>query len=226
MSQYVGHESCYEVLDKILEAFERGGYKRLVVYGTAGESVLMDSKPAPGYTPGILGKRATGIAYVPAADGTRIHVYYMAGHKADADQIARASLATKAGFDPREILGTIISISRCKNGNIQLQFVAANRVVKDEDGHITEELAIDSVSVSNEPSHGGTLIAMALDQSLGIPYHQLKAMASSEEATKAITVAGHLRAAQAARGIPDGIAGAELEPRNTGVAKQVPVQEE
>lgn len=180
MGQYIGHQAVYDVLDRILRAYEAGHYGRLVNYGP-GESVLMDSKPAPGYVPGALGKKETGIGYTPAGNGTRLNAYYLAGHKADARQIARCQ-RFKA-YDPHEYIGSVISIRRCKNGNIQLEFVVLNRDERDADGKIMDKLAIDSVSVTREPGvGGGILVALALDQNLGIPFHQLKELLESEKA--------------------------------------------
>lgn len=179
MSQYIGHNQCYDVLDRVLRAYEASGYTRLVTYGP-GESLLMDSQPAPGYVPGVQGKRETGLEYTPAADGTRLHIFYVAGHKATASQIAEASRANRSGFNSHEIMGTVVSIRRNTDGAIQLQFVAGNRdtIV---DGHITDKVALRSVSVTREPAtKGGVIVAMSFDQSLGIPYHMLQAMLESE----------------------------------------------
>ena len=179
MSQYVGHTQCFDVLERVLAAYEASGYTRLVTYGPS-ESLLMDSRPAPGYVPGVAGKKETGVGYTPAADGTRLHIYYVAGHKADAHQIAEASRASRSGFDSHEILGTVVSIRRNADGSIQLQFVAGNRDTI-EAGVITDKIALRSVSVTREPAtKGGVIVAMGLDQSLGIPYHQLQALLESE----------------------------------------------
>lgn len=225
--QYIGHTQCYKVLEDMLAGFERGGYNRLVQYGLNGESILLDSKPAPGYTPNTPGKKETGVAYVPNCDGTDISVYYMAAHKPDAEQIDRASLAVeKQHQDKRKIMGKVVSIKRCKNGNIQLMFVAFNRVVKDEDGNITDALALDSVTVGNDPAvPSGRIIALALDQDLGVAAHQLKAMAEAESEVRG-TLVRHLEMARLARGIPTNMPGAAAEPRNAGTPAPAPVREE
>jgi hypothetical protein len=179
MSQYIGHNQCYDVLDRVLRAYEASGYTRLVTYGP-GESLLMDSRPAPGYVPGVQGKKETGVEYTPNADGTRLHIYYVAGHKASTHQIAEAARANRSGFDSHEIMGTVVSIRRMSDGGIQLQFVAGNRDTI-ESGVITDKVALRSVSVTREPAtKGGVIVAMSFDQSLGIPYHMLQAMLESE----------------------------------------------
>lgn len=200
MSLYIGHDQCYTVLENILRAYEASGYTRLVQYEQGG-SILMDSKPAPGYVPGVLGKKETGIEYIPNADGTRIHIYYIAKERADARAIQEAARANRSGFDQREILGTIVSIKRNTNGSIQLQFVAGNRDVCDKQGHILgDKLAIRSVSVTADGAeNSGLIIAMGFDQSLGIPYHQLRELAQSDEmvnrtpAQIATSLAAHAR---------------------------------
>ena len=180
MAQYIGHEECFNVLDRMLRAYETGGYTRLVTYGP-GESCLFDSNPAPGYVPGVRGKAETGVEYTPRVDGTRVHLYYVAGHKADARAKAEAARAIRSGFDSHEIMGTLVSIRRMKEGGIQLQFVAGNRD-NIEGGAITDKLAIRSVSITRVPAaKGGTIVAMGIDQSLGIPYHMLKSLAEAEK---------------------------------------------
>lgn len=180
MSQIIGHSECYDVLENMLRAYEANGYTRLVQY-RAGESILMDSKPAPGYVPGVVGRDdQPGMQrYEPKADGTRIHLYYVAGKKPNAKAKQEASRAIRSGMDSHEILGSIVSIRRVGD-SIQLMFVASNRD-NIENGVITAKLAIRSVSVTREPSaKGGMIVAMGLDQSLGIPYHQLRALLESE----------------------------------------------
>ena len=197
MSQIIGHTQCYEALENMVRAYEANGYTRLVQY-QAGESILMDSKPAPGYVPGVAGKDATGVGYTPAVDGTRIHLYYVAGKKPNAKAKAEASRAIRSGMDSHEILGSIVSIRRTGDG-IQLMFVASNRD-HIENGVITAKLAIRSVSVTREPSaKGGMIVAMGLDQSLGIPYHMLRSLLESEtiEHMDVGAISAGLRAIQA-----------------------------
>ena len=219
MSQYIGHSSCYDVLDRMLRAYEASGYTRLVTYGP-GESVLLDSKPAPGYVPGVLGKKETGVEYAPAVDGTRIHIYYVAGHKADARAKAEAARANRSGFDSHEIMGTLVSIRRVGD-NIQLQFVAGNRD-NIEGGVITDKVALRSVSVTREPaSKGGVIVALALDQSLGIPYHQLRAMLESEQPMNIRAISDGMRArrTEALTGDANGVEAPT--PRPADVPKEV-----
>jgi hypothetical protein len=192
MSQHIGHLQCYELLERVLLAYEGSGYTRLVQYAP-GQSVLMDSRPAPGYVPGVLGKKETGVEYTPLADGTRIHIYYVAGHKASPKQRAEAERANRSGFDSHEIMGTLVSIRRMGDG-IQLQFVAGNRD-NIEDGVITNKIALRSVSITREPAaKGGMIVALALDQSLGIPYHMLKALLESETNNNITALSAGLRA--------------------------------
>lgn len=193
MSQYIGHSQCYELLERIMRAYEASGYTRLVQAGP-NEVVLMDSKPAPGYVPGVQGKKETGIEYVPQADGTRIHIYYVAGYKADARQKAEAARANRSGFDSHEIMGTLVSIRRVADGSLQLQFVAGNRD-NIENGVITAKIALRSVSITNNPaSKGGMIVALSLDQMLGIPYHMLKALLESETNSNITSLSEGLRA--------------------------------
>lgn len=201
----IGHEQCYQKLSAILESYERAGYTHYVQVGQ-GESVLFDSNPAPGYVPGVLGKKDTGVEYVPRVDGTRLHIYYIAKDKADKRAIKEAQRAISSGFDAREILGSLVSIKRTKAGGIQLQFVASNRDVI-VDGRITAGIALRSVSVTADGAeNSGLIVALGLDQSLGMPYHQLKQMAASLElrgqtpAAAAQTISARVR--QAAAGIP------------------------
>ena len=117
MSQIIGHSECYDVLENMLRAYEANGYTRLVQY-RAGESILMDSKPAPGYVPGVVGRDdQPGMQrYEPKADGTRIHLYYVAGKKPNAKAKQEASRAIRSGMDSHEILGSIglaIASSSC-----------------------------------------------------------------------------------------------------------------
>ena len=196
MSQYVGHRLCYETLDAMLRAYEAGGYTRLVQM-RPGEMVMMDSNPAPGYVPGVRGKAETGVEYVPNADGTRIHIYYLTGHKASERQKQEAERAKRSGFDSHEIMGTLISIRRVGDGSIQLQFVAGNRDVI-ENGVLTNKVALRSVSVTREPAQkGGLIVAMSFDQMLGIPYHMLQSMLQTEQGQSANTISEGLRTLRA-----------------------------
>jgi hypothetical protein len=207
MSQYIGHAVCYQVLEQMLIAFEASGYTRLVQY-KPGESVLLDSNPTPGYVPGVLGKKETGVEYVPKVDGTRVHVYYVAEHKASPLQRLEAARANKSGFDSHEIMGTLVSIRRMGDG-IQLLFVAGNRD-KIEGGVITDKVALRSVSITREPAtKGGVIVALALDQMLGIPYHQLRALLGTEDGKDINVISAGLRVRRAAilsegsEGIPE-----------------------
>jgi hypothetical protein len=180
--QKTTHDECYPVLEDILRAFEAGRYTRLVNY-RPGESVLFDSKPSPGYVPGIPGKAETGQDYVPQADGTRVHVYYLAGTKASDKAKAEADIAARSGFDRNELLGTLVSIKRADNGNILLQIVAGNRVTLKDGTVVVDKPTLRTLSVKRNPAEGGgILVALALDQMLGIPYHQLRDLAASERA--------------------------------------------
>jgi hypothetical protein len=180
MAQYLTHTACFKVLEQILQAAEASGYTRLATYNP-GESVLFDSNPAPGYVPGVKGKKETGKEYVPNADGTHINLYYVAGKEPTDKQKVRAQRAAKMGVDLNNLDGRLIGIRRCANGNIQVQFVVRNRDDRDADGKITEKITIDSVSVSANPAKGGgVIVAMALDQSLGIPDHMLTSLKASE----------------------------------------------
>ena len=191
MGQYIGHNQCYDVLDSIMRAYESGGYTRLVQYAQ-GQSVLMDSKPAPGYVPGVQGKRETGVEYIPNADGTRIHIYYLSGQKSTPHQRQEAQRALRSGFDSHEIMGTLVSIRRVGE-SIQLQFVAGNRD-NVENGVITNKVSLRSVSVTREPAEkGGLIVAMSFDQMLGIPYHQLESMLRSEMGSDVTAVSEHMR---------------------------------
>lgn len=192
MSQFIGHNQCYDVLDAILRGYEGNGYTRFVQF-RPGESVLMDSRPAPGYVPGVLGKKDTGVEYVPNGDGTRLHVYYLAGHKASPKQRQEADRANRSGFDSHEIMGTLVSIRRVSDGSIQLQFIAGNRD-NIENGVITNKVALRSVSVTREPSaKGGLIVAMSFDQMLGIPYHMLRNLLASERSANINTLSNGLR---------------------------------
>ena len=218
MSQYIGHTQCFDVLERILAAYEASGYTRLVTYGP-GESLLMDSKPAPGYVPGVVGKREGGPESVPNADGTRLHIFYVAGHKATAHQIAEASRANRSGFNSHEIMGTVVSIRRMSDGGIQLQFVAGNRDTIEE-GRITDKVALRSVSVTREPAQkGGLIVAMSFDQSLGIPYHMLQAMLESEGSASNTPSQNATIISRRAREIA---AGQESQPRRTTPQPRVP----
>ena len=215
MSLYIGHDKCYETLDRILRAYETSRYTRLVQYAP-GESCIMDSKPAPGYVPGVLGKKETGVDYVPNADGTRLHIFYIAKEKADKRAIKEAARAVRSGFDNREIMGTLVSIKRNTNGSIQMQFVASNRDTIDKHGHITNKLAIRSVSVTADGSeNSGLIIALGLDQSLGIPYHQLSQLAESEELVGRSSSEAATIISRGARAILDG---------QGDVASEIPVR--
>lgn len=172
---YIGHEQCYAFLDRLLRAYEAGGYTRLVRTELA-ESVLMDSRPAPGYVPGAPGKRETGVDYVPAGDGTMLDAYYLAAETPTAKQIAEADRAIRSGFKAPNLLGAIVSIKRAKNGNIVLQMIAGNREHIENDMP-TNKLALRALSVAPTPEAGGVLVALAADQTLGIPFHQLQQMA-------------------------------------------------
>jgi len=107
---HISHAECYATLDKILRAYEAGNYNRLVMY-EPGKSVLMDSNPAPGYVPGVPGKRETGVEYTPAANGTPIDVYYLAKEKPTRHQLEEASRATRSGYKPPNLFGRLVSIS-------------------------------------------------------------------------------------------------------------------
>ena len=205
MSQIIGHDACYDALENMLRAYEANGYTRLVQY-KAGESILMDSKPAPGYVPGVVGRDdQPGMQrYEPKADGTRIHLYYVAGKKPNAKAKQEAARAIRSGMDSHEILGSIVSIRRVGD-SIQLMFVASNRD-NIENGVITAKLAIRSVSVTRETSaKGGMIVAMGLDQTLGIPYHQLRALLESEtiEHMNIGQISAGLRAIQAGTSQPE-----------------------
>jgi hypothetical protein len=179
--QIIGHKECYELLERMLQAYEKGGYKRLCQYGP-GESVLFDSQPAPGYVPGAKGKAETGVDYTPKADGTRIHIYYVSAKKPSETAKKEASRAIRAGMDTHEYMGRLVSIRRVASGAIQLQFTVGNRD-KIEDGKYTDKVALRSPSVTKDPKEkGGLIVAMAFDQSLGIPYEQLRSLMESEKA--------------------------------------------
>jgi hypothetical protein len=156
------------------------------------------------------------VEYVPMADGTHINVYYGAYREADERQLKRVQRALSHGVDPNNLDGSVISIRRCKNGNIQLQFVVRNRDERDSEGRITEDVCIDSISVWPNPQEsGGVIAALAFDQSLGIPDHQLKALLQTERARYSTSVlARHLRAgiSEAQGGIPS------EQPRGTTAA--------
>ena len=198
MSLYIGHEACYDALDKILKAYEASGYTRLVMYGP-GQSVLVDSKPAPGYVPGVKGKKETGVDYVPNGDGTMIDVWYLAKEKATPKQVAEASRAVRSGFKAPDLLGAMVSIKRTKEGNIQLMMIAGNRdhIVN---GELTDQVAIRSLSITRSPAEGGIIVALATDQTLGIPFAQLQAMADSVVgmtlAQKSTAISDKIRAAK------------------------------
>lgn len=195
MSQFIGHQQCYDVLDALLREYERNGYTRLVQYAP-GQTVLMDSKPAPGYVPNVPGKRETGVDYEPSANGTRVHIYYLAGQKADARARAEADRANRSGFDSHEIMGTLVSIRRSSDDSIQLLFVAGNRD-NIENGVITRKVALRSVSVTRELSgKSGLIVAMSFDQMLGIPYHQLQSLLSSEVGATSGAISARLREIQ------------------------------
>jgi len=226
MSQHIGHSQCYDLLERIMRAYEASGYTRLV-QSAPGESVLMDSKPAPGYVPGVLGKKDTGVEYTPNADGTRLHIYYVAGYKADARQKAECARANRSGFDSHEILGTLVSMRRLPEGGLQVQFVAGNRD-NIENGVITPKVALRSVSITREPaSKGGMIVALALDQSLGIPYHMLKAMLESETNANITALSDGLRAlrSQVIEGGATGSPSTSEQPRGTtGASEEVPAE--
>lgn len=200
MSQYTTHSACYNELELILQAFQAGGYTRLVNYAP-GKSVMFDSNPTPGYVPGVLGKRDTGIDYKPNIVGnTRGHFYYSAGTVASEKAKAEAKVATDAGYDPNELIGSLVSIKRTNDGNILLQIVASNRVTLENGQVVLTTPTIRNLSIKRNPAEGGgVLAAMALDQMLGIPYHQLQALLDSEKAkyTQATTVTGTLHTARA-----------------------------
>ena len=184
MALIIGHEACYDALEKVLAAYEASGYTRLVMYGP-GQSLLVDSNPAPGYVPGIKGKKETGVEYAPNGDGTMIDVYYLAGEKPTELAQAEASRALKSGFKAPNLLGAIVSIKRAKNGNLVLMMIAGNRD-HIENGQRTDKVAMRSLSIARDPAVGGIVVALAMDQSLGIPFAQLQAMADS---VKGMTVA-------------------------------------
>jgi hypothetical protein len=195
---YIGHEACYDALDKVLKAYEASGYTRLVMYGP-GQSVLVDSKPAPGYVPGVKGKKETGVEYTPAGDGTMIDVWYLAKEKATSRQVAEASRAARSGFKAPNLLGAMVSVKRTKDGNLQLMMIAGNRD-HIEGGERTDKVAIRSLSITRTPAEGGIIVALALDQSLGIPYAQLQSMAESVQgmtvAEKSTAISDKIRAAK------------------------------
>lgn len=184
MAQYHTHATCVGVLSQILGAFEAGGYTRLVT--TVTNSVLFDSNPAPGYVPGVKGKKETGVEYVPKGDGTRVHFYYGAGGEPTEKAKEQQRLAAELGFDPNEFIGNLVSIRRAKDGGLLVMIRASNReAVKNEDGKyvvVMGKPVLRTFSLKNNPTEGGGIMAaMALDQMMGIPYHQLKAMLNAEK---------------------------------------------
>lgn len=199
---YIGHEQGYDALDRMLKAYQAGGYTRLVPFGN-GETVLMDSKQAPGYVPGVPGKAETGVEYVPNGDGVYLDIFYISKEKADKRAIAEAVRAKKCGMDSRHIVGSLVSIRRLADGNIQLMFIAANRD-HIEGGVRTDKVAVRSVSITNDPAKkGGLIVALGLGQGIGVDMGLLKKMADDEEnlekASK--TLSGYV--ASARQGIPN-----------------------
>lgn len=184
MSQYTTHATCYGVLEQICLAFQMGGHNRLVA--TVSNSVLFDSKPAPGFVPGVLGKKDTGVEYTPAGDGTRVHLYYKAGGKPSEKAKKQQELAKELGFDPNEMIGNLVSIKRSQDGNVVLMIRASHReAIQKTDGTyqvVMGKPEMRMISIKNNPTDGGgVLVAIAFDQMLGIPYHQLKAMLDTEK---------------------------------------------
>lgn len=208
MSQYIGHSNCYDALERILRQFEAGGYTRLVPYGP-GETALTDSKPAPDFVPGVQGKKQTGVDYEPQGDGSHLDIFYVAKERANAKAIEEAKRSGKAGMDGRHIVGTLVSIKRLGNGNIQLLFTAANRD-HIENGVRTDKAALRSLSVAQVPAeNSGTIVAMGINQGLGVDENLMKQMAdaagSAEETTRALSQ--HIASARdrnpVQRGIPE-----------------------
>lgn len=183
MPIYLGHEEGFSALDRILRAFEAGRYTRLVQYGP-GESVLLDSHPAPDYVPGVLSKKNGGPAYEPKYDGTQIAIFYYAKHKATNKQKEESKLAIKGGYNAHKILGRLISIRRNADGCIQVLMSAGNRIDMDKNLHPTGKVPFRSVSITLDPSvPSGLLVALGVGQDIGIPDEQLMSMAESEKDT-------------------------------------------
>ena len=183
---YIGHKQCWAVLDSILKAFEAGGYNRLVPYGQGG-SVMMDSNPAPMYVPGVKGKKETGVEYTPNANGTPINIYFVDKDPATEKQLIGANYAKKCGADLRDHHGRIVSMRRCKNGNIQLMYIDYMR--DDVTGKIiTDKIALGSISVNESPvvkdgkQNSSIIVAMAFDQTIGLPLYQLKSIGDTLQA--------------------------------------------
>ena len=187
---HISHAECYSTLDKILRAYEAGNYQRLVMY-EPGKSVLFDSHPAPGYVPGVQGKRQTGVEYTPAGDGTFVDIYYLAKENPTPKQVEEASRAVRSGDKAPNLRGALVSIKRAGNGNILLQMVAGNRD-HIENGVRTDKVALRTISVAPTPEAGGVIVAMGLDQTMGIPLHQLQAMGNEASGMNTSEASGHL----------------------------------
>lgn len=193
MSQHTTHTQCYQVLDAVLRAFEAGGYTRLVASPQV--AVMFDGNPAPGYVPGALGKKDTGIDYVPNGDGTRVHLYYGAFTEPSETAKAEADAAVGMGYDKNELIGSLVSIKRTKDGGILLQILASNRIPMANGAFVMGKKSLRTISIKANPaSGGGVLAALALDQMLGIPYHMLKALLESERARARTPLTDSVRA--------------------------------
>lgn len=180
--QYQGHNNCAKVFKDMMAAVERG-YTRILTYAQDKPAVVFDSVLARGYFTDEEGEGSQ----VFMANGSRLHIAYLGKPKKyklseekKAELVLRADKAVHSGYSRNELVGTLVAIRRCKNGNIQLLMLAANRD-NVKDGVIEPgTLALDSISISDIPGEGGRIAALGLGQFLGLEPYQIQTLLDEE----------------------------------------------